>query len=1148
MPVYTPPPDSPSLLGRIGSGLGDFGASALAFGRDVLEPLMMLGRGTKELGWEVSKRLVPLTEQDRAVRAWESARQVARAFWSEKAAKAPHGEQEMAGLVGGDSSSLLNIAGGIGLDLVRDPLAFVGFGRVGEAANILGKTGKTLALTERGAVLFQKALGKAMKTGAFADAAELKASRFIERLALRKPDLLVKPTLNLSMPFTMGKFDVAAKGSEPIVSAMAKPFQALGGKYAVVKQTFREFGRRRERMRAGALVAELELAAPILRAAKKAGDDGNAIFGRIVDLMQTPVDTAAYRHGFDGLPAYAQDYLRVMKEENPRILVSERLLGVETAEYGRAAEDAVIRLQMDLGLAEKRLDAFGPLAGATSKERRSLFASMGKPLEKSKPRLMELERGVTAIEKVEREIKGVALARLGKYIEKQMAGIEKAGAQRVGQLAAELQSSMFPKNWTRLPAVQAKIDRLENSIQAAIARTGRGKQSAQAILDTTRSEVDDLVGSIAGAAAKQKGSLLERESRLISRNIVTIERELQALARDRVHGSDYVERMLTAEARDFLDRQGGKWSGIGKQLSEHHSSQLQQETAKLGSIAEVNRLARSGQVWKGFAGDIFYEDPRVIQTTRLWKYVDSTNTAQLARDLRQFGALPSSRVVQDAPKAWAKLPIASKEVDHLVFPRWMADDLKKFMEPSRTAGAALKVFDGLTSWMKTTTLLPFPGWLVRNLYGVAFNMGLAGEANPATAVRAAQILMGRGKGAIKTKWGDVGADILLDAARREGLVGRTKPLGMLDEGMGAKDQMADLLLDSERRVRMVGVPVPQQSVRGRITTAASWAIGQKNPWMRLMAKGNSFSDDVGKMALFMARVEKGDTYSAAAQFARRYLGDPDMLSKFERNAMSRAIFFYRWTRFNLPLQAIEALRKPGRLIALEKTPEAFTRGIVRPEDQPFVPAYVKAAYGIPYKWNTEKRAYEYFLLGGKLTMADLGMIKIPFLAQNMGEAGEQVSRYVMGLMNPVITAAPDIATGGALLRGGAWKRREGVERAGRIPFIRPEGFLVDPRIATAMRKIRVLNTLDSMVDTFREPSGIRGPEQVVNFLSGLGKSYVNPARERSIAVMRKGEKLGGYRRMLRLLVRNQDWPAVGKTAQMMAEESGLPPDYFTRGF
>jgi len=89
-----------------------------------------------------------------------------------------------------------------------------------------------------------------------------------------------------------------------------------------------------------------------------------------------------------------------------------------------------------------------------------------------------------------------------------------------------------------------------------------------------------------------------------------------------------------------------------------------------------------------------------------------------------------------------------------------------------------------------------------------------------------------------------------------------------------------------------------------------------NRVLRQNRKFGTAIENNARMALFIDRVDKGDSLDDAAMAVKKYLFDYNELTDFERNSMRNLIPFYTWMRKNIPLQLASILKQPGKYHAM----------------------------------------------------------------------------------------------------------------------------------------------------------------------------------------------------------------------------------------
>lgn len=85
-------------------------------------------------------------------------------------------------------------------------------------------------------------------------------------------------------------------------------------------------------------------------------------------------------------------------------------------------------------------------------------------------------------------------------------------------------------------------------------------------------------------------------------------------------------------------------------------------------------------------------------------------------------------------------------------------------------------------------------------------------------------------------------------------------------------------------------------------------------------------ENVGRMALFMDRIQKGLSPAEAARDVKKFLFDYDELTDFERQFMRRIAPFYTWARKNVPLQLEMIMKAPKKYQHVAKLKDALSGG------------------------------------------------------------------------------------------------------------------------------------------------------------------------------------------------------------------------------
>jgi hypothetical protein len=274
----------------------------------------------------------------------------------------------------------------------------------------------------------------------------------------------------------------------------------------------------------------------------------------------------------------------------------------------------------------------------------------------------------------------------------------------------------------------------------------------------------------------------------------------------------------------------------------------------------------------------------------------------------------------------------------------------------------LGVFDNLTNWWRTTTLFPFLPYHIRNVGGNWWNNHLAGGVRYNDYAKA-------GKFAKALRGGQLEPD--------------------------------DLTMLGDMLSRRVIHASPTAQEMGYLPTTFKEAIleGSWLPW-KFVSEAKTFTpnrigmwlsevmDNNARMAHYFSRVRMGKSPQDAANSVLKYLGGKEM-TDFETNVMRRVFPFWRWTKFNLPLQLEMLITKPGKFANLSKAMEAV-EGWYGPQPvEKWMDDYMKQTNPLWLKTDSKTGHSTYFMLRSWIPANDLLMF-------------EDAVDDVMSMLNPYI--------------------------------------------------------------------------------------------------------------------------------------------------
>jgi hypothetical protein len=358
---------------------------------------------------------------------------------------------------------------------------------------------------------------------------------------------------------------------------------------------------------------------------------------------------------------------------------------------------------------------------------------------------------------------------------------------------------------------------------------------------------------------------------------------------------------------------------------------------------------------------------------------------------------------------------AIKELDNFFVPAKEARDILQRTDAITNPGwmkPALEGIDSATNMFKGLVTVPWPGYLTRNLAsGVAHNVMLGGfDPNAAAALRYVQPIFDA------IQWRKAGA--IKDVDKIAGLAGKTaaeksKNLAaeIIQWGITGKSQfehMAQLPTPFERLKDIIpGVPkdslakIASDSFKGKSVKDWLNPLGVKGvggravdeqPIVALGRATSTRSDELNRVALYIAKRKQGLTPEAARLDVLKAHLDYSNLSKFESSVMRRVAPFYSFFRQALPTLTKEMFERPGGPMAQAFRAVAKARG----KKEGFIPEYLGDRIALPV--GDEKDG----------TQRYLSSIGLPF--EDIGQLAGSPGQYLLGQLNPFAKAPLELLT------------------------------------------------------------------------------------------------------------------------------------------
>jgi hypothetical protein len=538
----------------------------------------------------------------------------------------------------------------------------------------------------------------------------------------------------------------------------------------------------------------------------------------------------------------------------------------------------------------------------------------------------------------------------------------------------------------------------------------------------------------------------------------TLEKDL-VKAKEAEIDADRISYFLHGATPEFKEvikaqrlKKKGSSEGTPFVYSSGHASKLQRDYRGL-SVVEINDLARAGRL-PGYEGKIiskaFHDDPAVIQVMRDMRHTRSMEALDfLEKSKDAFGKAVTKKEAEKLPDGWAlaRNPTLSGYAFPVEVAKRLDQHFDSMMNPAKTS-LFLKIHDPITNWYKAWTLGVFPEYHIRNAAGNIWNNFVTGTTNPLVYKTAMNIQHGQ-VGAISTPGGGT---IPYDRIREE--IGK---LGVRNKGL----MTADI----------------EQSLINEMGYGKWLTLSTNNKAIHIGKKVGEAVDNNARIAKFVDELQKGSTFERAEQAVRHALFDYTDLTRFEKEGLKRMMPFYTWSRKNIPLQAEQMVRHPGKYKAVDTTRQEIEANTDDPGDRA-LGNWLLENYAVRMKIDKEDGQPRYLLLGAWLPAGDIWKL------------AAMPDRIATDLAHPVYKGAFE-----AYINYDTFKRKtinkvdsEGNLMPEKVDFL---NMRVDPKTAHLLKNIRLLHAIDDMIPKDKRESDIRTerdrtPEElVVDLLTGL---------------------------------------------------------------
>lgn len=329
----------------------------------------------------------------------------------------------------------------------------------------------------------------------------------------------------------------------------------------------------------------------------------------------------------------------------------------------------------------------------------------------------------------------------------------------------------------------------------------------------------------------------------------------------------------------------------------------------------------------------------------------------MARSLASLGT-DVIRRVENAPKDWVsigkdisdKLPWFSNMAVHPEVAEALQRLMPIFNQEDKAISTINQMYKTITGYVKGLMTSVNPSFHVRNALGNIFLNWTDGLTNPRYYSDAAKILKNPKSVELMINGKPVKGTILRQLFEQEGLVGQ-----------GAFARLRGNTSTTKNAISMA------ENI-GMLPKGGTKLSRAVNTLKTAPRQFGETVDTVGRLANFLYHLDKGESPIEAAQAVRRVLYDYGALSPLEQK-LRNYVPFYSWVRFNTPAMIKLVATKPGIITALNHAVESGMNINNISDDE--VPQYIKDSLALPLgKTSTGNILY----LNWSLPPADLARI------------------------------------------------------------------------------------------------------------------------------------------------------------------------------
>lgn len=428
------------------------------------------------------------------------------------------------------------------------------------------------------------------------------------------------------------------------------------------------------------------------------------------------------------------------------------------------------------------------------------------------------------------------------------------------------------------------------------------------------------------------------------------------------------------------------------------------------TVAQYRTTAREGQfvgwVLENFGrkfgkGDTLKEGEEVFRpndwfTKGLPKYDELDQQLRFLKESDAISDEEANVLLNFAAQGIRASGPAKASHESWALPRDVIQALRENRKVVSNAGGVLGLYDGLLALQRTLVTTIWPAYHARNILGNYINSHMGGVPFTDHNALADAAAVVKGDPVVASK-----LTALLTKANPNATM--TGPLGSFDVGgdvlgwfrryLEERGVLRSGQLAVDLNVRREGATVTEQAAAA--LNEASVKMGGKlelNPF-RAGRTAAEAADNVMRVRHVLGRLQRGDSLEEAVLSTKNFLFDFNDLTDIERNVFRRTVFFYTWTRRNLPLQLEMLVTEPRSAQYWNHAFRAMNDDEAkRRADAALMPAWVREQMGVVLA--EDHKGTLQVVTGAGLPLEDLNLFS--------ARAPDELIRNFLGQTSPLI--------------------------------------------------------------------------------------------------------------------------------------------------